>query len=1033
MITHSQLPYVAQTGDNLIIYRSVASIASQLQSRTIYGIDSGSVNNYVITPTGTTSTTLKDGMELTFIPKGTSTSASVLNYNGTGNATILKPYSGGLIGIGLFDLAANASTTVMWSAASNAWILKNVSSYAFLNGDSYQPFIAQKLTVSGLNDGNGAELYMLGNGGVTPNKILRANSGSFQVINSAYTQALLTLTDAGDLNVLRNFAAVNGVFTGTLASYGSATFGTTANNNGAAFPQYSQGMHVTWNHTSGGGETDFVAYQGGGSVGGFNFYNVSSSGVTTYLGGLTSTGNLTIAANANIAQTLTAAGLQVNGYGTFTQPVTLPQAQSANQAVNLGQLNTALSTLNNNSIIANLQNISPELATYTATVFSGSGAPGTVYLGNAPRGWVALQNCYADAPPTYGASTPIYGLMVTRNSNQYATPNASNAWFHQELYLTDGNKWIRYNINANGWSTWQQITYTGNLQNGGLSVNFKGITAAGLQITASANITGALNAGSVISTGFLAGWGSPNGGAIGYGFTSDGAHDSGMFGLSDGFFGMYSNGVQNMLVQPGSVSFNVPINAGDILAGGYIQGANASSANQAVMLGQLMNSSLNVTFNSLLAAGSSTALAAAAANFSESTQVISAAPSINQTVYISNGGKIYFTAAPTSNWTLNLTHSSSTTLNSVMNIGQEVNASVFVSQGTSQFNIAPIIDGTVAKIFYRSQLTKIYNGVDVYQYSIIKTAAGKFTVMANAYSLNPSSCYVSNPIVNSLLAPNGYIQAQDGSVLFWCATPTAGGESNVTAPIPITLPGAPQSIITSLFTTSGGNVYYGQVASTSPTSVIVNDNSEYGTMPSGTVQVLGFYSPITSATAYSTTALPPSFYGGIDSTAIQSIMIPSAAQGTAYNQTLQCTMASNVAMVSTWNNANVPDLYPVINSSNSNNTTVSFAAINDGTGGTSPGLQALVFSAAPEFNLGPLLCKNVTVNVTTTSTTAVTFTTPFPNKCFMAIPIVKLTVLSAVFQPVIDSATTTGASFHLLAAYNGGTLPITVTVFAIGY
>jgi len=741
LITHSQLPYVAQAGDSVVIYRSVASIANQLQTKTIYGIDSGSTNNYVIAPTGTTSATLKDGMELTFIPKETSTAGSVLNYNETGNVGILKPYVGGLHGIGAFDIAAGSASTVMWSAASSAWILKNVSSYALVNGDGYQPFLAQKLTVSGLNDNNGAELYLLGNGS-NPNKTLRANSGSFQVINNAYTQALLTLTDAGDLSALRNFSAVNGTFGGTLASYGSATLGTNANNGGAAFPQYGQGMHITWNHAVGDGETDLVAYQGAGSVGGFRFYNVSSTGTTTYLGGLDGAGNLTIAAGANIAQALTATGLQINGYGTFTQPVTLPQAQSSNQAVNLGQLNTALSNLNNNSIVANLQNLSPELATYTATVFSGSGAPGTVYLGNAPRGWVSIQQYYADAPPAYGASIPIFGLLITRNSNQYATPNANSAWFHQELYVTDNNKWIRYNTNGSGWTQWQQITYTSNLQNGTLPINVNGVTTSGLLVNGAATVNGNLSVSSGISTsngnifatnaseadigvmvagqnsaylynnanqwglysgsggaiiflerndpfvnggtaypsgnstvhiggnlaytivdsaqlviqdgqflsfgyiaenmsagdntdpiafvrlnpaantsilqlwlgddgndtalpeviagsavdyfqirsatsnaishrfsssgqswagGFLARWGAPNNnGTTGYSFYQDGDYDTGLFGLSDGVFGLYANNVQTMLVQPGSVSFNVPINTDSVNAAGSI-------------------------------------------------------------------------------------------------------------------------------------------------------------------------------------------------------------------------------------------------------------------------------------------------------------------------------------------------------------------------------------------------------------------------------------------------------------------------------
>lgn len=51
----------------------------------------------------------------------------------------------------------------------------------------------------GLTDtgANGANLKLLGNGSTTPNKFIRANSGAFQVVNSAYTAPIFTLNDTG--------------------------------------------------------------------------------------------------------------------------------------------------------------------------------------------------------------------------------------------------------------------------------------------------------------------------------------------------------------------------------------------------------------------------------------------------------------------------------------------------------------------------------------------------------------------------------------------------------------------------------------------------------------------------------------------------------------------------------------------------------------------------------------------------------------------------------------------------------------------
>ncbi|MFN9113261.1 MAG: hypothetical protein ACK5XN_24595, partial [Bacteroidota bacterium] len=48
---------------------------------------------------------------------------------------------------------------------------------------------------------NGANIRLLGDGGTTPNKYIRSQGGNFQVINSAYSAAPLTLTDAGAMTI----------------------------------------------------------------------------------------------------------------------------------------------------------------------------------------------------------------------------------------------------------------------------------------------------------------------------------------------------------------------------------------------------------------------------------------------------------------------------------------------------------------------------------------------------------------------------------------------------------------------------------------------------------------------------------------------------------------------------------------------------------------------------------------------------------------------------------------------------------------
>jgi hypothetical protein len=64
--------------------------------------------------------------------------------------------------------------------------------------------------------GNGANIKLVGNGATTPNKHIRANAGSLQVINSDYSAQLFTLSDAG-----------NAWFAGTLSAAGATTLNST--------------------------------------------------------------------------------------------------------------------------------------------------------------------------------------------------------------------------------------------------------------------------------------------------------------------------------------------------------------------------------------------------------------------------------------------------------------------------------------------------------------------------------------------------------------------------------------------------------------------------------------------------------------------------------------------------------------------------------------------------------------------------------------------------------------------------------------
>lgn len=97
-------------------------------------------------------------------------------------------------------------------------------------------------------------------------------------------------------------------------------------------------------------------------------------------------------------------------------------------------------------------------------------------------------------------------------------------------------------------------------------------------------------------------------------------------------------------------------------------------------------------------------------------------------------GVLYYTSNASANWTLNVRGDSSTTLNSILATGDALTVSFLVTNGaTAYYQTAFNIDGTT------SGVTVEYSGgtvpasgnassVDVYTYTIIKTASATFTV-----------------------------------------------------------------------------------------------------------------------------------------------------------------------------------------------------------------------------------------------------------------------------------------------------------------
>jgi hypothetical protein len=95
----------------------------------------------------------------------------------------------------------------------------------------------------------------------------------------------------------------------------------------------------------------------------------------------------------------------------------------------------------------------------------------------------------------------------------------------------------------------------------------------------------------------------------------------------------------------------------------------------------------------------------------------------------------YFMANAAGNWTLNFRGGSGVTLNTFLPVGRSITTVFMVTQGaTPYFNSVVQIDGTPITPIYQggtAWTSGNASGVDVYVYTIIKTAASTYTVLAS--------------------------------------------------------------------------------------------------------------------------------------------------------------------------------------------------------------------------------------------------------------------------------------------------------------
>jgi hypothetical protein len=146
-------------------------------------------------------------------------------------------------------------------------------------------------------------------------------------------------------------------------------------------------------------------------------------------------------------------------------------------------------------------------------------------------------------------------------------------------------------------------------------------------------------------------------------------------------------------------------------------------------------SSANTWTNTQTLNGSSSVFGLVSPNIAETTNIVGSAPTSTTNFYLNNGSVQYYTTSAANNWTLNIAFSSGTSLNTALSTGQTVTIALLAAQGgTAYYNNAVTIDGTSVTPLWQGGTAPTKgnaSGIDVYTYTITKTASATYTVLAS--------------------------------------------------------------------------------------------------------------------------------------------------------------------------------------------------------------------------------------------------------------------------------------------------------------
>jgi hypothetical protein len=137
----------------------------------------------------------------------------------------------------------------------------------------------------------------------------------------------------------------------------------------------------------------------------------------------------------------------------------------------------------------------------------------------------------------------------------------------------------------------------------------------------------------------------------------------------------------------------------------------------------------------LVLPGSSSAIGAILTSAAEVTTIAAAAATGTINYDATTQSVLYYTTSASANWTVNVRASSGTTLNTALATGQSITLAFMVTQGATAFyNTAVTIDGVSVTPKWQGGTAPAAGnaaGIDVYTYTITKTASATYIVLAS--------------------------------------------------------------------------------------------------------------------------------------------------------------------------------------------------------------------------------------------------------------------------------------------------------------